>query len=432
MELPITYLSGCGNFQASQKGGIKMDKKWVILLIILSLTGIVFLSGCVSQQPTSVPTPTVTVQPTAAPKLYSQAEADALMQWRELWTDHAVWTRMYIIESLDDSPGTNAAAARLLKNQEDIGNAMKPYYGDAAGTKLTALLKNHITIAVAIINDVKARNITAQAADEARWTSNADEIAAFLTSANPNWRSQDAKDMMHMHLSTTKAELVARYTKDYPADVKAWDAVYNHVMKMSDTVSVGIIAQYPEKFAGPKVYSQKEIDLRNNMRQLWTDHTVWTRLYIIESLNNSPASGEAATRLLKNQEDIGNAIKPIYGDAAGTKLTGLLKVHILTAVAIINDVKAKNTSAQAIDEAMWTRNGDDIAGFLAGANPNWPLPVLTDMMHMHLSTTKDELVARYTRDYPADVKAWDVVYDHILKMSDALADGIAKQFPTKF
>ena len=54
------------------------------------------------------------------------------------------------------------------------------------------------------------------------------------------------------------------------------------------------------------------------------------------------------------------------------------------------------------------------------------------MMHMHLSTTKDELVARYTMNYPADVKAYDVVYVHILNMSDALSDGIVKQFPTKF
>jgi hypothetical protein len=53
-------------------------------------------------------------------------------------------------------------------------------------------------------------------------------------------------------------------------------------------------------------------------------------------------------------------------------------------------------------------------------------------MHMHLSTTKDELVARYTKDYPADVKAWDAVYTHILNMSDALSDGIVKQFPISF
>jgi hypothetical protein len=155
-------------------------------------------------------------------------------------------------------------------------------------------------------------------------------------------------------------------------------------------------------------------------------------MYIVESLTDSPAAGAAAARLLKNQEDIGNAIKPLYGDAAGTQLTSLLKTHITTAVAIINDVKAKNTTAQAIDEALWIKNADDISAFLAGANPNWPLPAVKDMMHMHLSTTKDELVARYTMNYPADVKAYDVVYVHILKMSDALSDGIIKQFPAKF
>jgi hypothetical protein len=409
-----------------------MDRKWLIFFTLVSLMGIVLLSGCMSQQPVSTPTPTATVSPTAAPKIYSQAEADAMMQWRGLWTDHAVWTRMYIIESLNNSSAADDAAARLLKNQEDIGNAIKPYYGDAAGDKLTALLKEHILIAVAIINDVKAQNTTAQAADEAKWTKNADEIAAFLASANPNWPEKDVKDLMHMHLSTTKEELVARYTMNYPADVQAWDTVYTHILTMSDAISGGIIKQFPDKFAGPKVYSQKEIDLDNGMRKLWTDHTVWTRLYLIESLNNSSAADDAAARLLKNQEDIGNAIKPVYGDATGTQLTGLLKEHIVIAVAIINDVKAQNATAQAADEVRWTKNADDISAFLAGANPNWPLAAVKDMMHMHLSTTKDELVARYTMNYPADVKAYDVVYVHILNMSDTLSAGIIKQFPTKF
>jgi hypothetical protein len=411
-----------------------MDRKLLIFFAMVSLIGIVLLSGCVNQLPTSNPTPapTVTAQPTAAPKIYSQAEADSMLQWRVLWTDHAVWTRMYIIESLNNSSAADEAAARLLKNQEDIGNAIKPYYGEAAGDKLTALLKEHILIAVAIINDVKAGNATAQAADEARWTANADEIAAFLAAANPNWPEKDVQDLMHMHLSTTKDELVARATMNYPADVQAWDAVYAHILTMSDAISGGIIKQFPDKFAGPKVFSQKEVDLNKGMRKLWTDHTVWTRLYIIESLNNSSAADDAAARLLKNQEDIGNAIKPIYGDAAGTQLTALLKDHILIAVDIINDVKAQNATAQAVDEARWTRNADDISAFLAGANPYWPLPAVTDLMHMHLSTTKDELVARYTMDYPADVKAYDVVYGHILKMSDTLSNGIAQQFPANF
>jgi hypothetical protein len=407
-----------------------MDKKWIVFLFVLFFACLVLLSGCVSQQPT--PTPTVTTQPTAAPKMYSQAEKDAIMQWRVLWTDHAVYTRMYIIESLNNSSGASAAAARLLKNQEDIGNAIKPYYGDAAGTQLTALLKEHILIAVDIINDVKAQNATAQAADEAKWTQNADEISTFLASANPNWPEQDVKDLMYMHLSTTKDELVARYTGNYTADVQAWDAVYSHILTMSDAISGGIVKQYPEKFAGPKIFSQKEIDLDKGMRKLWTDHTVWTRLYIIESLNNSTAADAAATRLLKNQEDIGNAIKPLYGDAAGTQLTSLLKTHIYIAVNIINDVKAQNSTQQAVDEALWMKNADDISAFLASANPNWPLPAVRDLMYMHLSTTKDELVARYNMNYTADIQAYDKVYSHILTMSDALSDGIVNQFPANF
>jgi MinD superfamily P-loop ATPase len=139
---------------------------------------------------------------------------------------------MYIIESLDNSPAADEAAARLLKNQEDIGNAIKPYYGDAAGIQLTALLKEHILIAVDIINDVKAGNATAQAADEAKWTQNADEIAAFLAGANPNWPEEDVKDLM-ICTCQHKAELVVRYSVitetfrhgcricSYPEDVDA-------------------------------------------------------------------------------------------------------------------------------------------------------------------------------------------------------------------
>ena len=69
---------------------------------------------------------------------------------------------------------------------------------------------------------------------------------------------------------------------------------------------------------------------------------------------------------------------------------------------------------------------------MSGANPNWPNQVLKDMMYMHLATTKDELVARYTANYTVDVKAYDVVYNHILTMSDALANGIVQQFPAQF
>jgi hypothetical protein len=71
-------------------------------------------------------------------------------------------------------------------------------------------------------------------------------------------------------------------------------------------------------------------------------------------------------------------------------------------------------------------------GFLSKANPHWPRATLVDLMNMHLSTTATELTARLNKDWDGDVKAFDAVYSHILMMSDALTDGIVKQFPDKF
>jgi len=135
---------------------------------------------------------------------------------------------------------------------------------------------------------------------------------------------------------------------------------------------------------------------------------------------------------MKNQEDIGNAVAGFYGAAAGTKLTDLLKQHITIAVDVIKAAKAGDKAGLQAASTRWDTNGVEIADFLAGANPNWPKATLRDMMKTHLATTTTEVTARLTKDWDGDVRAYDAVYAHILMMSDALSDGIVKQFPSKF
>ena len=178
--------------------------------------------------------------------------------------------------------------------------------------------------------------------------------------------------------------------------------------------------------------SPAAVALKQDMRKLWTDHVVWTRDYIVAATAGGPDKQAAAGRLAKNQEDIGNAIAGYYGQPAGDSLTALLKEHIAIAVDLIDAAKAGNKAAQGQADARWQQNAVDIADFLSRANPNWPRETLVDMMKMHLSTTTDEVVARLTKKWDDDVRAFDAVYDHILKMSDALSDGIIKQFPEKF
>jgi hypothetical protein len=167
---------------------------------------------------------------------------------RDLWVEHVVWTRQYIVAAAADAPDTDSAAQRLLRNQEDIGNAIKPFYGEEAGDKLTALLKDHILIAVDLLNAAKTGDSADVDTAEKRWYSNAEDIATFLSDANPNWPKEHMVDMLNGHLSLTKSEAVARLTGDYAADVAAFDEIHKQAMTMADGLTEGIVKQFPEQF----------------------------------------------------------------------------------------------------------------------------------------------------------------------------------------
>jgi hypothetical protein len=172
--------------------------------------------------------------------------------------------------------------------------------------------------------------------------------------------------------------------------------------------------------------------LRRAMRKLWSDHVLWTRQYIVSAALDDPSAQAASARLLRNQEDIGNAIVPYYGAAAGARLTDLLKQHILIAVDLVSAAKAGDTARQTDADRRWHQNATDIATFLSGANPNWPRQAVLDMLNQHLALTTQEAVARLQHRWNDDVNAFDRIFPQALMMADALSEGIIKQHPGRF
>ena len=179
----------------------------------------------------------------------SRADRDAFHDaMRQLWEDHIVWTRMAIIGIVDDRPDQSFAVERLLQNQDDIGDAIKPFYGEAAGEALSALLREHIVGAADLLVAAKT-GVGFEAAHEA-WYANGAEIGAFLADANPrNWDRAEMQAMMADHLDLTLAEAVARLQGDYAADVAAYDEIHVQILHMADMLSDGIIAQFSGGFA---------------------------------------------------------------------------------------------------------------------------------------------------------------------------------------
>ena len=177
---------------------------------------------------------------------------------------------------------------------------------------------------------------------------------------------------------------------------------------------------------------QSAIEIRTAMRKLWEDHITYTRNYIISALAGLPDEQAVAERLLRNQDDIGNAIKPYYGDGAGNNLAALLRDHILIATEVVKAAKAGDKTQLASAQEKWSANGKDIAAFLAAANPNWSKADLEAMLQKHLDLTTGEVVGRLTNDWVADIKSYDEGHAHMLMFADMVSDGLVKQFPNKF
>jgi hypothetical protein len=194
------------------------------------------------------------------------------------------------------------------------------------------------------------------------------------------------------------------------------------------------LGAHPALSASPGVSASKtsRVELRSAMRKLWEDHITYTRNYIISALGNLEDKDIVAQRLLRNQDDIGDAIQPYYGADAGKKLATLLRDHIMIATEVVAAAKAGDTAKLTAAQSKWSANGKEIAAFLSHANPNWPRRDLESMLQKHLDLTTGEVVARLKKDWAGDVRSYDEGHVHMLMFADALTDGIVKQFGDRF
>ena len=165
-----------------------------------------------------------------------------------LWAQHMEWTYATVVAFAQESPALTPSLNRLLQNQVDIGNAIRPFYGDKAGDQLTALLKEHITDAVPVLTAAKAGDNAALNTAVAAWYANANAIGDFLAAANPLWKKADMESMMQMHITQTIAYASDALGGDYTKAIADYGIAEQHMEEMSDMLSAGLIQQFPKQF----------------------------------------------------------------------------------------------------------------------------------------------------------------------------------------
>lgn len=166
-----------------------------------------------------------------------------------LWADHMQWTYNTVDAFFNNPDGVQAQLGRLLHNQQDIGAAIVPYYGQAAGDSLASLLTTHINQSVPVLTAAKSGDTAALNAALKDWYANANDVAMFLSTANPqHWDKMELAHMMEHHIETTTVYAADLLKKDYPNAVAHYDEAYTHMMELAEQLAQGIALQFPDKF----------------------------------------------------------------------------------------------------------------------------------------------------------------------------------------
>jgi hypothetical protein len=175
---------------------------------------------------------------------------------------------------------------------------------------------------------------------------------------------------------------------------------------------------------------QKNLNIKEVLRKLFTEHAFYTRFFVdsFGLSENEPLT----TRLLKNQEDIGNALGKVPNDLAkGKELTELLKAHIMAAAGAVTALNKNGPDSNELKEAIKKvfENSTLVAQFLSKLSPKLPFDVVKKEFDTHNQHVLNIATFHYKKDYNAEIKEADIYYNHMLRFSDLLAKALEQPLP---
>jgi hypothetical protein len=177
---------------------------------------------------------------------FSNKEVGLILSMRRLFTDCLNWQRVFAVETFTGAPDAIKAQARLMSNQDDIGNTFKQYFDAYSSDQISSVFKQFTQLqcdyAVAIRNSGDKGVIVNKMQDKS------DELAGVLSVANMNWMRNDLSTMLRKYCDLITKEMDLQSNGFGVVDAAVYDATFDESVEMADTFSSGIIKQFPAKF----------------------------------------------------------------------------------------------------------------------------------------------------------------------------------------
>ena len=169
---------------------------------------------------------------------------------RDLWTGHIFWVRSYVFAShYGDSESAKAADAKTVENARTIADAIAPFYGQEAADQLFQLLAGHYGAVKNYMAAHFAERETEQDAATEQLTANADEIATFLSDANPHLPKNSVLPLLMAHGGHHMQQIDAVHERDFSAEAEVWDDMLAHIYQIADALADALAKQFPDQAA---------------------------------------------------------------------------------------------------------------------------------------------------------------------------------------
>jgi len=169
---------------------------------------------------------------------------------RDLWVGHIFWVRNVVVDTLAGNKQAAAASEKaVVANARQIAAAIEPYYGKEAADKLFGLLAGHYGAVKEYAEATAAGSKGKQDAAFKRLAANANEIARFLSGANPNLPYDSLNGLLLAHGGHHIQEIQQLKGKQYAEEAQTWEAMKKHMYVIADALAGAIAKQFPKQFS---------------------------------------------------------------------------------------------------------------------------------------------------------------------------------------
>jgi hypothetical protein len=191
----------------------------------------------------------------------------------------------------------DAARQALAGNSSDLQAAIATYYGAEAGQQFGQVWREHVDAYVAFIQAVAADDAAARTASLDRLHAYHDQIAAFLSSANPYLDAADVAALIRRHVQALISQVESAEAGDHERTIATIRGAYAQTFEVGDALAMAIAQQFPDRFHDIKSLPFTDVQA--------TEAVPWSGLRVVALVGALALAVAAAT--VRRLAQVGNA-----------------------------------------------------------------------------------------------------------------------------